>query len=71
MCRWLAYTGKPITLETLLYKPQHSLIDQSMSSRSAETPTNADGIGVGWYGGRPAPGLSRSIRPAWNGDRAR
>lgn len=66
MCRWLAYTGSPIPLEDLLFKPKHSLIDQSMSSRSAETPTNADGFGVGWYGSRPTPALFRSIRPAWN-----
>jgi glutamine amidotransferase len=66
MCRWLAYTGAPMLLEDLLYKPKHSLIDQSLSSRSAETPTNADGFGVGWYGTRPLPGLFRSIRPAWN-----
>lgn len=66
MCRWLAYSGAPILLEDVLYKPKNSLIDQSMSSKSAETPTNADGFGVGWYGPRPAPGLFRSIRPAWN-----
>jgi len=66
MCRWLAYTGKPILLEEILFKAQHSLIDQSMCSKSAETPTNGDGFGVGWYGTRPQPGLFRSIRPAWN-----
>jgi glutamine amidotransferase len=66
MCRWLAYSGSPLPLEDLLYKPKHSLIDQSMSSRSAETPTNADGFGIGWYGKRDDPGLYRSIRPAWN-----
>ncbi len=66
MCRWLAYTGAPILLEDILYKPKNSLIDQSMSSKSAETPTNADGFGLGWYGSRPLPGLFRSIRPAWN-----
>lgn len=66
MCRWLAYTGAPILIEDLLYKPKNSLIDQSMSSKSAETPTNGDGFGVGWYSSRPAPGLYRSIRPAWN-----
>jgi len=37
-----------------------------MSSKSAETPTNADGFGLGWYDKRPTPGLFRSIRPAWN-----
>lgn len=66
MCRWLAYTGAQIPLEELLFKPKHSLIDQSMSSKSAETPTNGDGFGLGWYGARSSPGLFRSIRPAWN-----
>jgi glutamine amidotransferase len=66
MCRWLAYTGSSIPLETLLFNAHHSLIDQSMSSRSTETPTNGDGFGVGWYGKRGQPGLFRSVRPAWN-----
>jgi predicted glutamine amidotransferase len=66
MCRWQAYSGHPIRLEELLFKAKHSLIDQSMSSRSAETPTNGDGFGLGWYGTREFPGLFRSIRPAWN-----
>ena len=50
MCRWLAYTGNPVLLEDILFKPKNSLIDQSLSSKSAETPTNGDGFGVGWYG---------------------
>lgn len=66
MCRWLGYTGGPISLEEVLFKPKNSLIDQSMSARSAETPTNGDGFGLGWYGSKPYPGLFRSIRPAWN-----
>ena len=66
MCRWMAYSGNRIPMEALLFRPQHSLIDQSMASRSAETPTNADGFGLGWYGDRPEPGVFRSIRPAWN-----
>ena len=66
MCRWQAYSGNLIRIEDLLFHAKHSLIDQSMSSRSAETPTNADGFGLGWYGTREVPGLFRSIRPAWN-----
>lgn len=66
MCRWMAYSGGVVPLELFLFKAEHNLIDQSMSSRSAETPTNGDGFGVGWYGSRPVPGLFRSIRPAWN-----
>lgn len=65
MCRWMAYRGAPLRIEELLFKTDHSLIDQSLSSRSA-TPTNGDGFGVGWYGAREEPGLFRSIRPAWN-----
>ena len=66
MCRWMAYSGNAVPLETLMFKAEHNLIDQSLSSRSAETPTNGDGFGVGWYGARERPGLFRSIRPAWN-----
>ena len=66
MCRWMAYAGGPIKLRALLFDPQQNLIDQSMSSRSAETPTNGDGFGLGWYGLNPEPGLFRSLRPAWN-----
>jgi predicted glutamine amidotransferase len=66
MCRWLAYSGEPVFLDELLFKPEHSLIEQSRSSHSSTTPTNADGYGVGWYGERETPGLYRSVRPAWN-----
>ncbi len=66
MCRWLAYSGGPIRLQNLLFEPKDNLIDQSLSSRSAETPTNGDGFGMGWYGKWEQPGLFRSIRPAWN-----
>jgi len=66
MCRWMAYSGQSIPLEILLFRANDNLIDQSLSSRSTETPTNGDGFGVGWYGARDRPGLFRSIRPAWN-----
>jgi len=66
MCRWVGYSGGRVLLEDLLFKPEHNLIDQSLSSRSATTTTNADGFVVGWYGSRERPGLFRSIRPAWN-----
>ena len=29
MCRWLAYTGSPLQMESVLFKAKHSLIDQS------------------------------------------
>src|SRR5512133_2806252 len=66
MCRWLAYTGSPVLLEDLLYRPQHSLIVQSMQSTLGAEPTNGDGFGVGWYDDRPTPGVFRSTEPAWN-----
>ena len=58
MCRWLAYSGSPILIETLLYKPQHSLIDQSLHSRLGAETTNGDGFGIGWYGVGDTPGVS-------------
>jgi glutamine amidotransferase len=65
MCRWLAYIGTPLLLEELLYKPEHSLIDQSLHAQLGAGTTNGDGVGVGWYGDRHTPGLYRSIEPAW------
>jgi predicted glutamine amidotransferase len=67
MCRWLAYSGSPILIEELLYKTDHSLIDQSLHSRLGVETTNGDGFGVGWYGtNTAAPAVFRSIEPAWN-----
>ncbi|WP_406182655.1 class II glutamine amidotransferase [Streptomyces sp. NBC_01006] len=67
MCRWLAYSGTPLLLDTILYKPEHSLIDQSLHSKLGVETTNGDGFGVGWYtedGG--TPGVLRDVGPAWN-----
>ena len=66
MCRWLAYTGSPILLTDVLYTPVHSLIDQSLHSKLGAETTNGDGFGIGWYDATPAPGVFRSIEPAWN-----
>ena len=33
--------------------------------------TNGDGFGVGWYDAASAPGLFRSVEPAWNGQNLR
>jgi glutamine amidotransferase len=66
MCRWIAYSGGPLYLEELLFKPRHSLIDQSLAARSGETTTNGDGFGVGWYGTGATPGLYKGTQPAWS-----
>jgi predicted glutamine amidotransferase len=66
MCRWLAYSGEPVLLEDLLYKPENSLVVQSLHSQLGAETTNGDGFGVGWYGIGVTPGLFRSTEPAWN-----
>jgi len=71
MCRWLAYSGSSIYLEELIFKPEHSLIDQSLAARATATTTNADGFGIGWYDSRSFPGVYREIQPAWNDNNLR
>jgi predicted glutamine amidotransferase len=71
MCRWLAYSGQPIFLETLVSRPDHSLIHQSQSATECKAATNGDGFGVGWYGSFEEPGVYRDILPAWSDDNLR
>ncbi|MEU8539687.1 class II glutamine amidotransferase [Streptomyces sp. NPDC048717] len=67
MCRWLAYWGTPVLLEEILYKPSHSLIDQSLHSKLGVETTNGDGFGVGWYSPESnVPALLRDVGPAWS-----
>ncbi len=67
MCRWLAYSGSPIPLEDIVYKPDHSLIDQSLRARIGVQTTNGDGFGIGWYAdGRGTPAIYRDVGPAWS-----
>src|SRR2546421_3903771 len=68
MCRWLAYSGSTIPLEELLYRPHHSLIDQSLHAQLGAETTNGDGFGVGWYPelGEEDPALFHAVGPAWN-----
>lgn len=54
-------------LDTILYKPAHSLIDQSLHSKLGAETTNGDGFGIGWYTrDNDTPALLRDIGPAWN-----
>lgn len=68
MCRFVLYLGDPITMDTLVTLPAHSLIHQSFQSKEREEPLNGDGFGVAWY----APELSRTpavfrhVSPAWS-----
>ncbi|MDG2054327.1 MAG: class II glutamine amidotransferase [Phycisphaerales bacterium] len=66
MCRWLAYIGSPIFMDTLLVRPEHSLINQSINAQRSVYATNGDGFGIGWFDGRPEPGIFRDTTPAWH-----
>jgi predicted glutamine amidotransferase len=66
MCRWLAYYGKPVRMDRVLYGPQHSLIEQSLHSQLGAETTNGDGFGIGWYSASGEPALFKSMEPAWN-----
>jgi predicted glutamine amidotransferase len=69
VCRWLVYSGSPLLLSELLYRPAHSLIDQSRHARLGAETTNGDGFGVAWYDtdlGSEEPAIFRSVGPAWS-----
>ncbi|MFK8030006.1 MAG: class II glutamine amidotransferase [Gammaproteobacteria bacterium] len=77
MCRWLAYSGSPIALKSLIIEPARSLLIQSRFAREnyveglpefpdGAFPTNGDGFGIGWYDRLPTPGVFRESRPAWS-----
>ena len=62
----MVYSGDPVLAENLLFKPKHSLIEQSLHSKLGATTTNGDGFGIGWYGLGPTPAVFKSVDPAWN-----
>lgn len=80
MCRWVAYRGSPIVIDTLLTKPNHSLVDQSINARHLglgdaaiaaqfrghDFPTNGDGFGIAWVGREGTIGQFHQITPAWD-----
>jgi predicted glutamine amidotransferase len=66
MCRWMAYSGDPVLAEELLFRPAHSIIDQSLHAQLGEYTTNGDGFGIGWYGDSETPAVFKSTHPAWN-----
>jgi predicted glutamine amidotransferase len=71
MCRWIAYIGEEIFMDTIITKPKASLVEQSLHSKmsfdcdGSILETNGDGFGVGWYGTQAEPGLFKSSEPAW------
>lgn len=57
-------------LDDLLFAPKNSLIQQSVHALEREEPLNGDGFGLAWYNAalNTAPGLFRSVTPAWSND---
>ena len=68
MCRFVLYSGPPITLDLLTTEPTHSIINQSHHARLRSEPLNGDGFGLAWYVPdiSPTPARFRSIQPAWS-----
>jgi len=71
MCRWMGWSGQPVLVEELLFKPKHGLVDQSLHSRMGVETTNGDGFGLGWYGQGGGPGVYHGVAPAWGDDNLR
>ena len=71
MCRWMAYMGDPIRADELLFRPVHSIIDQSLHAELTGFTTNGDGFGIGWYGDGAVPAVYKSVHPAWNDENLR
>lgn len=74
MCRWIAYIGQPIYMDTLVTRPAHSLVAQSLNTKMRFRPDgsilsiNGDGFGIGWYNTLPNPGLYKVSEPAWSNE---
>jgi predicted glutamine amidotransferase len=68
MCRFITYSGGPLALVDLLYRPSNSLIMQSHHARERPEPLNGDGFGVGWYVPEVdnTPCIQRYVSPAWS-----
>jgi glutamine amidotransferase len=62
----MAYLGDPILAEELVFKPVHSIIDQSLHANRTNVTTNGDGFGIGWYSDRAEPSIYKGTQPAWN-----
>ncbi len=67
MCRFVAYLGEPISLDSLLLKPANSLVHQSFDAKEFRLRVNGDGFGVAWYAPDRDPAVRlRMVTPAWN-----
>jgi glutamine amidotransferase len=67
----MTYWGEPVLVEDLLYRPVHSIIDQSLHAQFGVETTNGDGFGIGWYGNGTRPAVFKSTHPAWGDENLR
>lgn len=67
MCRHLCYLGSPLPPAELVLDPPHSLLRQSYAPADMRCGArmNADGFGIGWYGGDRAYRYRRDC-PMWS-----
>lgn len=68
MCRFVAYLGPSISLESLTTLPSHSIVLQSYRAQEREEPLNGDGFGVAWFAPEQSsdPAAYRAVTPAWS-----
>jgi glutamine amidotransferase len=68
MCRQMAYVGPPVTLESLVLTPEHSLLHQAYKPKhQRHGVVNADGFGCGWFSdSRAEPAVYRRDKPIWS-----
>lgn len=61
-------------MDTLVTRPEHSLVSQSLNTKMRYKPdgsilaVNGDGFGIGWYGKKEEPGLYKVSDPAWSNE---
>ncbi len=70
MCRILGYLGPAVSIDRLILKPEHSLLNQSYQPQEMKSAIlNGDGFGFGWYS-EPStvvpPFIYRNPLPMWN-----
>jgi glutamine amidotransferase len=67
MCRLAAYVGPPISLESFLLQPEHSLVKQSWRPKEMREATmNADGFGISWFAEDQTPAVYKNTHPIWS-----
>jgi predicted glutamine amidotransferase len=68
MCRFAAYLGEEIAIDSLVTLPANSIIHQSHHSHERVEPLNGEVFWLAWYADwrADAPAIFRSVTPAWN-----